>query len=114
MFIARLALSFALEGDKYCYHRSDRQVHRTPTCQSNSRQGLRNFRQSKHKSPVNRISLHRTTHFPINLLDNIDPSVFASTKGAKKYACLQMGAYSIADHSYYAKSFGSNFGAKIK
>ena len=103
MFIARLALSFALEGGKYFYHRSDRQVHRTPTCQSNSHLGLRNFRQSIHKSPVNRISHQRTTHFPMNLLDNLDPSVFASTMGAKKYACLQMGVYSVADHSYFAK-----------
>ena len=39
----------------------------------------------------------------MNLLDNLDPSVFASTMGAKKYACLQMGVYSVADHSYFAK-----------
>ena len=103
MFNAHLALSFALEGGKYCYHHSDRQVHRTPTCQSNSRQGLRNFRQSKHKSPVNRICHHRITHFPIILLDNLDPSVFASTTGATKYSCMRMSAYSVVDQSYFAK-----------
>ena len=102
MFIARLALSFALEGGKYFYHRNDRQVHRTPTCQSNSRQGPRNFRLRKCKSLVSRICRHRHVCFSMYLLDNVDLWVFASIMRAMKHAFMRKDASSAADHFCFA------------